>query len=198
MRTWSLQQFAAFPQEALPAVAADATSIRIDGVAFRLLIGPRLWPAIGFADVGVDFQRLQIVHRRSAVVALVGDDLLDHRHCLMRDGGDRFELLGGFGQRFLNGRRVALVGALLRDTDDRAGLQIDRVLGFMRQMRPTVLHLRDPRVRIIRMRPVVVRALVLAVSDRSAPSRHASASQCPTPWQDSSETPGSSRRCVAV
>ena len=32
----------------------------------------------------------------------------------------------------------------------------------MRQMRPTVLHLRDPRVRIIRMRPVVVRALVLA------------------------------------
>jgi hypothetical protein len=36
MRTWSLQQFAAFPQEALPAVAADATSIRIDGVGFCL------------------------------------------------------------------------------------------------------------------------------------------------------------------
>src|SRR5207245_10068807 len=41
-------------------------------------------------------------------------------------------------------------------------IPIAGVLGFMRQMRPTVLHLRDPRVRIIRMRPVVVRALVLA------------------------------------
>ena len=35
MRTWPFEQFAALSKEAFPAVAADATSIRIDRVAFR-------------------------------------------------------------------------------------------------------------------------------------------------------------------
>src|SRR5437867_2286111 len=46
MRTWSLEQFTAFPKEPFSAIAADPTSIRIDRVAFCLLINPRLWPAI--------------------------------------------------------------------------------------------------------------------------------------------------------
>ena len=40
--------------------------------------------------------------------------------------------------------------------------QVDRVLGSMGQMRPPVLHLRDLRVGIVRVRPVVVRPLLLA------------------------------------
>ena len=46
--------------------------------------------------------------------------------------------------------------------DDRARLEIDRVRRFVRQMRPTVLHLGDLRVGIEWMHPVVIRALLLA------------------------------------
>jgi hypothetical protein len=59
----SLEQFAAFPKEAFSTVAADPTSIRIDRVAFRLLINPRLWPAIGFADVGANLQQADTMQR---------------------------------------------------------------------------------------------------------------------------------------
>src|SRR5436309_2283722 len=61
MRARSLQQLAARAEEPFPAVAADPASICIDRVAFRLLIDPRLWPAIRFADVGANLQRLEIV-----------------------------------------------------------------------------------------------------------------------------------------
>src|SRR5262249_50666661 len=118
MRTRSLEQFAAFAEEPLAAVAADVPSIRIDRVPFGLLVGPRLWTAIGFADVSSNLQRLQIVYRGAAMIALVGDDLLDHHDGVGRDGGDCLELLGGFRQRLLNRRGVALVGALDGDAHD--------------------------------------------------------------------------------
>jgi hypothetical protein len=82
----------------------------------------------------------------STVVALVGDDLLDHGDRVIRHGGDGLELLGGFGQRLLEGGRVAFVGALHGDADDRARLPIDGVLGLVGQMRPAIRHLRDLRV----------------------------------------------------
>jgi len=47
MRTRSLKQLPAFPKESFPTVAADATPIRIDRVAFWLLIDPRLGPRSG-------------------------------------------------------------------------------------------------------------------------------------------------------
>src|SRR5262249_54262357 len=61
MRTRSLEQFASFPEKAFSTVAADPTSIRVNRVAFRLLLNPRLWPATGLADIGANLQRLQIV-----------------------------------------------------------------------------------------------------------------------------------------
>ena len=76
-------------------------------------------------------------------------------------GPHRLDLLGRFNQRLDAGRRVAFVRVLHGHTDDRAGLEIDRMLGFVRQVRPAVLHLRDLRVGIVRMRPVVIRSLLL-------------------------------------
>jgi hypothetical protein len=57
----------------------------------------------------------------------------------------------------------ALVGALHRDADTRAGLQIDRMLGLVGQMRAPVLHPGDFGIGIARMRPLVVRPLLLAL-----------------------------------
>jgi hypothetical protein len=77
MRTRALEQLPASAKEAFPAFGPDATSIRIYRISFGFLVGPRLRPAIRLADVGANLQRLQIVHRGAAVVALVGDDFLD-------------------------------------------------------------------------------------------------------------------------
>ena len=54
MRTRPLEQFPASPEEAFPAVVANPSSVRIDGVAFGFLIDPRLRPAIRLADVGAN------------------------------------------------------------------------------------------------------------------------------------------------
>src|SRR5579871_3913240 len=42
----------------------------------------------------------------------------------------------------------------------RPGLHIHRVLGLVSQMRATILHLGDARVRIVRMRPVFIGSLL--------------------------------------
>jgi hypothetical protein len=111
MRTWSLEPFAASAEEPLAAVAADASSIGIDRVPLGFLVRPRLRAAIRFADVGANLQRLQVVNHPSTVIALVGDDFLDHRDRVVRDGGDGLELLGGFRQCLLNRRGITLVRA---------------------------------------------------------------------------------------
>ena len=74
-----------------------------------------------------------------------------------------FDLLGRGRRRLDDRRRVAGVGALQRHGDNRAGLQIDRMLGLVGQMRAAIFHLRDLRIRIVRVRPVFVRRLLLAL-----------------------------------
>ena len=56
-------------QTTLTTIPTGAPSIRVDRVSFSLLVSPRLRPAIRFADVGANLQRLQIVHRGAAVIA---------------------------------------------------------------------------------------------------------------------------------
>ncbi len=51
----------------------------------------------------------------------------------------------------LNRRGVALVRALHGDAHNRAGVEIDGVLGLVRQMRAAIFHLRDVRIRIVRI-----------------------------------------------
>ncbi len=48
-----------------------------------------------------------------------------------------------------------------RHPDDRPSLEIDGMLGFVRQVCAAVLHLRDLRVGIMGMGPIVVRAFLL-------------------------------------
>src|SRR5262245_17599284 len=128
----ALEQFSAPTEEAFAATAADATAIRVHSISFRGLIDPRLWSAVGFADIGANVERFQIEDGRPTVVTLVGDDFVDDGDCTIGNRGDGFELLGGFGQGLLHGGGVALVGVLHGDADDRARLEIDRMLGFVR------------------------------------------------------------------
>ena len=101
---------------------------------------------------------VQVRHHLVTVVPLVGDDVEVARRV---QADRRFELFRGHHQRRLNRLRVAGIRPLDRHRDDRPAFQIDGVLRFVRQMRASVFHLRDRCVWVLRMLPVVVRALLL-------------------------------------
>ena len=73
---------------------------------------------------------------------------------------NRREVPGGARQRARQGRGVAPVGRMHLGRDHRAGIEIDRVLGLVGQMRAAVLQLGDPRVRIGRALPLRVGQLL--------------------------------------
>ena len=97
-------------------------------------------------------------------------NLLRHRH-------------PGLAQRFIERRRVALIGALQRDRQHRARVQIDRVLGLVRQMRAPILTSSQSA----RPRPpgssTLYSTCASCACDPAAPSLRASASRFPTPSQ---------------
>jgi hypothetical protein len=51
-------------------------------------------------------------------------------------------------QSFYNRRRISLVGFLQGYRQYRPGLHIHGMLGFVRQMRPIIFHLRNPHISI--------------------------------------------------
>ena len=112
--------------------------------------------AVRLRDVAAHADGRKPDHRLVAVIPLVSDNLRDARRA------DRLDLLGGRDERVDQGRRVARTRVLHRHAHDGACFQVDRMLGGVRQMRAAVLHLGDLRVRIVRVGPVRVRALLLA------------------------------------
>src|SRR5918993_4928106 len=63
-------------------------------------------------------------------------------------------------QSFVEGARITSSGRLYRDRQNSTGVEVDRMLGFMGQMRTPVLHLCDLCIRIMRVGPVVVGPLL--------------------------------------
>ena len=156
MRVGPFQQLAPLPQQPFPARAADPPPVGIHRVPRRRLALPVPPAAIRLRDVAADADGRKPDHRLVAVIPLVSDDLRDPRRA------DRLDLLGGRDERVDQGRRVARTRVLHRHAHDGACVQVDRMLGGVRQMRAAVLHLGDLRVRIVRVGPVRVRALLLA------------------------------------
>jgi len=58
---------------------------------------------------------------------------------------------------------IAFVRALQRHGDHGAAVHIDRMFGLVRQVGRTVFHLRNPRIRVKRVFPILVRAFTLAL-----------------------------------
>src|SRR3989442_62670 len=56
------------------------------------------------------------------------------------------------------------VVSLQGDRQYRSGLQINSMFGFVRQMRPPILHLGNARVRIMRIHPLLVAGLLLPLA----------------------------------
>ena len=160
MRKRSLQSFASLAKQPFASLSPNAPTVAIDRVASLGVLLPMAPSAIGFRDVTPQAHRFEIHERLIAVIALVPDDLFE----TIAIGHDHLNLLGRIDQGLSARGRVALIRVLHRDRHNRAGLQVDRVLGLVSKVRPAILHLRDFRVGIVRMLPVVVRALVLPLA----------------------------------
>src|SRR6516164_4555935 len=135
MREASFQALTAKPQQTQAACAANAPTIAVHRSARLGMVLPVPSSAIGFRDVAADAHGFEIDERLIAVIALVADDFFD----TVSVGLYRLDLLGRFNQCLAARRRVSLIGILHGDADDRARLEIDRMLGFVRQVRPSFI-----------------------------------------------------------
>ena len=75
----------------------------------------------------------------------------------------RLHLFGGLNECFFDRRRVALVRPLHRHHHYRSRLQVYGMFRLVRQVRPPIFHLRDARLRIVRVHPLPVRSLLLSL-----------------------------------
>src|SRR6266849_4594647 len=174
VREAALHQFAAPPQQTLAVLAPHPPPVRVHGLLFGLFARPVPPPLLFLLrNVAAHFVRLHPLHHRAAVIALVGHRLFDPSHVhLGRFVGPQLCLAPnllrhchpGLAQRFIERGRFALIGALQRDRHHRTRVQIHRVLGLVRQMRASVLHLRNPRVPVRRALPLLIRRAFLALT----------------------------------
>src|SRR3989442_412539 len=132
-------------QEPLTAHPAHAPSITIDGTLRFRRRRPVSAATLGLGDVRPHADRVQIDHRLVAVISLVSDKLGERRRRGAR-GVDGLDLFGGGDRRLAETGRVADVRALQGHGDHRAAVEIDGVLGFVREVRAAVLLLRDLRL----------------------------------------------------
>ena len=98
------------------------------GTRLGLLL-PVSAPPIGFRDVAPDAYGFEIDERLIAVIALIADHLGE----AVSVGPHHSDVLGRFDQGLNAGLGVAVIGILQGDSDDRPGLEIDSMLGFVRQ-----------------------------------------------------------------
>src|SRR5690242_1646043 len=117
---------------------------------------PVSWAAGGLGNIRANPEHPQILKQLVTMIALV-------RNHLPNPIGLGFYLLEVFSrryQRFFNRFGVAFIGWLNCDSDHSARLKIDRMLGFMSQMRAAIFHLGNACIGIVGMSPVVIGAFL--------------------------------------
>src|SRR4029453_13929288 len=137
MREGAFQTFTAEAQQALAASAANAPAIAIDRVARLGVLRPIPAAPIRLREVGADAPGLELDERVVAVIALVADHLLE----TVPLGQHRLDLFGGLNQRLSTGRRIPFIGILDGHAHDGTRFQVDRLLGFVSEMRAAILPL---------------------------------------------------------
>src|SRR6266513_2722557 len=160
MRKWAFEKFPALAHQAPAARAANPAAVSIYRVACLRIVLPVAWPAIGLRDVAAHPYRFERHQRLIAVVSFVRHQLFGP----LAVSYDRFDLLGSLNQCFDTGGSVPLICVLHGHAHHGAGLQVDRVLRLVCQVRASIFHLGDLGVRVMRMGPIVIGAFVLSLA----------------------------------
>ena len=166
MRKRAFDPFAALAHQAAAASSPHPATIAIHRRPGLGILRPITSPPVRLGHVGPDTHGVQVDQGLIAVIPLIIDDLFQ-RLPIVNVGLRVFDLLGR-GDGGLDDRRgVADIGTLQCHRDNRAGLHVDGMLGFVRQMRAAIFHLRDLRIGIVGVRPVCVRGLLLPLPIQS-------------------------------
>src|SRR5450755_1231875 len=177
MRKAALNELAAPPQYTLAVLAPHPPPVRIHRLLLSLLARPVPPPLLFLLrNVAAHLVTLHPLDHRAAVVALIRNQLFDPANVdLGRIAGPQLGLAphlfrhrhARFAQRLVQRRRVALIRTLQRHRHHRTRVQIDRVLGLVRQVRAPVFHLRHSRILVRWTLPLLVRRAFLAFTIQS-------------------------------
>jgi len=147
VRERPLDPFAAFLQQLLSIFALHPATVRVDRLLLVRLARPLAPLALQLRNLGQRFQTdLRFPRGRFL------------RFPLYPVG----QIPGRLGQRFPNRCGVTLVGRRQRHRDPSAALHVHGVLGLVRPMRGSVLHLRHPRIRVTGTYPLPMGSLLLS------------------------------------
>jgi hypothetical protein len=128
---------------------------------------------VRLGDVAAQVQLFQGHQRRGAGIALVLHHFLYLQHARVRSAGGLARLdpwlvvahfvqrVGGLLLRVPHRGRVALLRRVNLGRQNRARLEVQRVLGRVGQVRAAVLPLGDLGIRIVGVEPVVVAGLLV-------------------------------------
>ena len=125
------EPFPALAQQALPARPVDAPTIPVDGVARLGLALPIAPTTIRFRDVAPNAEGFEVDQGLVAVIALIPDHFFEP----VTLGRHGLNVLGRGEQRLAARGHIAGIGILHRHRHNRAGVEIDRRLRFMREVR---------------------------------------------------------------
>ena len=157
MRERPLHTLATTPQQATAPLAPNPPPVPVHRVPRLRVVLPGAPAPVRFRNVTPNPHRSQTHQRLVAVVALVPNHLRNARPLRQH----RLHLLRRRNRRLHHRLRIALLRTLKRQTNHRPRSQVDSMLHLVGHVRAAVLHLRDLRVRVVRMRPLLVRHLLL-------------------------------------
>src|SRR5207247_8697054 len=160
MTETALVLMATTPHQLLAPRATHTSAIRIHRPLRRLAFRPVASAAIGLRNVGPHRHGLEVDQHLVAVIPPVGDDLDEFSWGGAR-GMDGLDLFRRGNRGVDETRRIPDVGTMQRHRYQRAAVEVHGVLRFVREMRAPILHLRDLRVGIRRVGPVLVRGPLL-------------------------------------
>src|SRR6516165_9096214 len=156
MRKRTLQVLTPSTQQPSASRSPNPPSICVDSFTGGGIILPVSAAAGGLGNISANSEHPQILKQLVTVIALV-------RNHLPNPIGLGFYLLDVVGRlihRFFNRFGVALISWLNRQSHHSARLEIDRMLGFMSQMRAAIFHLGNACIGIVWMGPVVIRSFL--------------------------------------
>src|SRR4029077_12801710 len=156
----ALQALTPLAQQPSASRCTNPSSITVDSVARGVLSLPIPAATSRLGYVSANTQDGKILQERITVITFVSNQLLNDLS--LRLG--LLDVFGRFNQRLLNRFCVALVRWLNGYGYNGAGLQIDSMLGLVRQMRASIFHLCNARIRILGMSPVIIRSLLWSLS----------------------------------
>ena len=169
MRKASFDALSTLTQQPLSALAPDPPTILVNRRLLFLLALPVAAPAVRLGTIAPNLHFLQNHQHVVTVIALIQHQLRRtfriHLPVIAADIACHFpDMFAALRQRFVQRIGITRRRGLQGHSQHCARFQIHRMLSFVGQVRTAIFHLRDLRIGVVRVLPVIVIALFLPLA----------------------------------